>query len=118
MASTREGHIKEEYDLLRDESGPDGTRTIILKKKDLPEIQRMRDELVEKLCEKLGEPKESKMIRKIILDALKDYNLTSLKRIYNKVVLGEVPVKARPGCFEIIIGDGRKKNSDIIQLRE
>ena len=116
LASTHMGHVEKEFDLLTDEIGEDGIRTIRLKPKDLTEIQKMQVELVDKLMEKMGET--GNMLREILLDTVKDYHATAIKRMYQKVVLGEAPVRRGKGYYYISIGDGRKKGADILRIRE
>jgi len=116
LATTRIGHIEKEYDLITDEVDENGVRVIRMKPKVSTELAKLRNELADKIMEKLGET--SKMLRKLLLDTLNDYNDASIKRMHRKVVLGIAPVKATKGCFEIIIGDGRKKSSDTIRIRE
>ena len=115
LASTRMGHIEKEYSIESDLSSEDGTRTIILKPKDLSKIDSMRKEIVDSLMGKLGET--SKTLKAILKDTLRDYGDASLKRLYRKVVLGQETIRKGPGCFYISVGDGRKKSSDIIRVR-
>lgn len=116
LASTRVGHVEKEFNLISDEVGEDGVRVIRMKPKDLTELNKIKNEVVDAIAKKVGD--EGKVFKKILLDTLGDYNESSIRRIHSKVVLGKVPVKASPGCFEIIIGDGRKKTADIIRIRE
>lgn len=116
LASTRVGHVEKEYIIESDASSEDGTRTITLKPKDLSERQEMQNEVVDALMRKLGET--SKTLKAILKDTLRDYSEASIKRLYRKVVLGEEPISKGPGCYYISIGDGRRKKSDIIRIRE
>lgn len=115
LASTRIGHVEKEYDILGDEVGGDGIRTIRIKPKDLSEQVRMQNEIVDALMKKLGET--SKTLKEILADTLRDYGKWSINRLYKKVVLGGVRIRKGPGCFYISVGDGRKKNSEILRIR-
>ena len=114
LASTYMGHIEKEYEIVSDEI-EEGIRVIKLKEKDLTERTKMQEEIVDAIMEKLGE--EGKMLREILRDTMKDYGSSSIKRMYNKAVLGKVPIRKGRGCYYISIGDGRKKNSEIIRIR-
>lgn len=108
-------HIDKEYEIVSDKT-EEGTRTLVLKEKDTAEMQKRVRVLVDVIMKGLGET--SKTLEKLLYDTLIDYWDESIERIYNKIVLKKEPVKARAGCFAIIIGDGRKKNAERIDLRE
>jgi len=116
LASSWMGHIDKEYDLLSDEVGEEGIRTIKLKEKDLSERLQMQNKVVDALMVKLGET--SRTLKAILKDTIKGYSEASIKRLYKKIVLGEAPVRKGRGCYYISIGDGRKKDRDIIRIRE
>ena len=119
LATSRVGHLEKEYDILSDTIEED-VRVLRIKPKDLSEINKLREELTEVIAEKLGEG-TSKTFKAILSDTLTEYDKASIKRMYKKLIeaKGEVPpVKATKGCFEIIIGDGRRKKSEIIRIRE
>lgn len=109
-------HIHE-YDVESDVSAPDGTRTIVMIPTDKSDHLRLCKELADKMVEKLGEG-ENKLLRKMLLDTLRDYEDASVEDMHRQVVLGEKPVKYKEGCFKIIIGDGRRRNSHEIMLVE
>lgn len=119
LASSREGHVQKEYDIVSDSVEEDGTRRLVMKERDLSELNEMKEELVDAIAESLGEG-GSKTFKQILLDSLGDYKHSDIKRMYRKVISQKKAplIKATPGCFEIIIGDGRRKNSDIIRIRE
>lgn len=115
--SGREGEIpKHEYEIMEDKT-EEGVRTLVLKEKDLTEHLSKVKELADTIAEKIGES-DSKAMKALLFDALKHYWDEDIEQMYKRVVLSEKPppVKARKGCFEIIIGDGRRKNADIIKL--
>lgn len=116
-ASKREGgHITGDYDILKDET-VEGVRTIVLKERDRKEFIQKVKELSKVLAEKLGEG-ESKTLTKILEDVFIDYEDEHLYKLHKRVVEGKEPVKAREGCFHIIVGDGRKNSSEIIDIRD
>ena len=106
-----------EYDIVSEKTDDDGTRTIIIKPTDKTEFLRLVNELADKMVEKLGEG-ENKLLRKMLYDTLRDYEDKEIVKMHRKVVLGEMPVKYKEGCFKLIIGDGRRKNSHEIMLIE
>jgi hypothetical protein len=115
MAGLREGEIpRHEYDVVSDKM-EEGVRTIQLKERDRAAFFDKCKKLADAIAEKIGEG-ESKTFKALLFDALKHYWDTDIDRIYDSVVSGKTPVKARKGCFAIIIGDGRRKSADIIQL--
>ena len=115
-AAKREGgHITGSYDVLNDETDNEGIRTIILKTQDKVKHLTIVKELAKLLAEKLGEG-ESKTFISLLEDTLIDYEEESILRMLDKAKK-DIPVKTREGCFKIIIGDGRRKNADIIDLR-
>lgn len=115
LASTTVGHVEKEYDLLSDEMGEDGIRTIKMKPKDLSERLVMQKQVVDSLMEKLGET--SKTLRAILGDTMRDYSEANIKRLHKKVVLGKASVRRGRGCYYISVGDGRRRNSEIIRIR-
>lgn len=119
LASSRVGHLEKEFDILSDTVGEDGVRTITIKPKDLAELNKLRKELVEAIAKKLGEA-GSRTFKRILSDTLREYRDSDIKRMHSQLVVAKVKptVKATRSCFEIIIGDGRKKNSHIIRIRE
>ncbi len=107
----RSPHIDVEYDILQDEVLPDGTRTIVLKKRDMTKRQNMMREIASEAARSMGEG-ESKVVKDIFIDAIRDFSDARLRSLYAKVVVKKEPVKPRAGCFKFIIGrDGRKKSS-------
>jgi hypothetical protein len=109
-------HINE-YDVLSDSVSEDGTRTIIIKPADKTEHLRLVSELADKMVEKLGEG-DNKLLCKMLYDTLRDYEDKEIAKMHRRVVLGKAPVKYKEGCFKLIIGDGRRKNSHEIMLVE
>lgn len=118
LASTREGHLEKEYNIVADVTDKDGVRTVVLKLKDLSELVAKKKELVEVVAKALGEGR-SKVFKEILLDSLGDYKSKDIERIHRKLVIEkrDLPIKAVKGCYEVIIGDGRRKDSDIISIR-
>jgi len=111
----RSDHIAKEYTLVRDETYQ-GHRVIELQEKDLTTLQEKAKRLANLIADKIGEGK-SKTVKDILFDVLKDYFEKSLDQLLKKIEKGE-PVRAKEGCFKIVIGDGRTKKSDHIMLRE
>ena len=109
-------HIDKEYHLESDTMAEDGTRTIIMKPKDLTELERKKRELALAIAKSLGEEK-SKLLKELLYDALRDYQHKEIEEMHKKVLEKKEAVKTRPGCFRIIIGDGRRKNCGVIDLR-
>jgi len=110
------GHITGDYNILKDEI-VEGVRTIVLKERDKKEFIQKVKELSRVLAEKLGEGK-SKTLIKILEDVFIDYSDDALDKLHERVIWGKEPVKSREGCFHIIVGDGRKNSSAIIDIRE
>ena len=118
LAKTREeGNITGDYDVLENTIDKDGIRTIKLKPQDKSQHIANVKELVSAMLEKMGE-EESKAFRDLLEDTLVDYEAEEVERMLKKVKGEDKPVKARKGCFQVIIGDGRRKDAEIIQLRE
>lgn len=109
-------HITE-YNVVSDEITEDGSRIISLKPADKTEHLRLCSELADRMVERLGEG-DNKLLRKMLLDTLRDFEDKSVVSMHRMVVLGKAPVKYREGCFKLIIGDGRRKNSHEIMLVE
>jgi hypothetical protein len=100
-------HIDGEFEVLEDVTTEDGLRKITLKKKDLAVQRQKLDKLVTSLLKALHE-EDSKLAKDILEDHLRDYEEKSIDKMQKMVDEGK-PVKKREGCFNIIIGDGRKK---------
>lgn len=117
LAGRREGgHIDKEYQLIEDTLGEDGTRTIILKPKDMMEFKAKIDKLVDLLLEKMGEPKTGQFA-KLLKDTLRDYRENNIDKLIAKVEKGE-KVSTSDRCFHVIVGDGRRKGADLITIRD
>ena len=110
-------HKVHDYVLSSKEKSDDGTLTIVLKPRDMKEIKRKLNKLVNTLAVKLNEP-DSKVVKGILKDKLSEFWDEDVEELYNKVVVENQSVKAKEGCFKIIIGDQRRKNSDAIMLRD
>jgi hypothetical protein len=110
------GHIDKEYDILKDETSPEGVRTIVLRERDLTAFKEKAARITDLLLEKIGES-DSKAMRGLLCDILGDFTEKHLDEIEWKLGRG-APVKIREGCYKILIGDGRRKNSVEIMLRE
>jgi len=107
--------VDNEYEILSDTIGEDGTRILQLKPKDLTELRKVTQEVVNAIAEKIGEGK-SKAFKALLFDVLKSYRHQDIYRMHRKLAKEGIPVKVSKACFEVIIGDGRRKNSEIIRL--
>jgi len=58
------------------------------------------------------------VVREILFDVLKAYEDKEVDRLYRYVVELDEPVKPREGCYKVIVGDGRRKDSFHIMMRE
>lgn len=116
LVASWSGELDKEWRLLSDAVGEDGIRTIRMKPKDLTELAQKRKEVVDAIMVKLEET--SKTLRAILLDSIRQYNKTSIDRLYKKVVLGKEPIRKGRGCYYISVGDGRRKDSEVIRIRE
>lgn len=105
------------FDLVSDETTEDGRRVIVLKPTDKSEHLKFCRDLADNMVEALGEG-DNKLLRKMLYDTLRDYNEKDIKDMRDMVVLKKSPVKYREGCFKLIIGDGRRKDSHEIMLVE
>jgi len=118
LASKRAGgHITGDYEIIEDSVSEGDVRTIKLKPRDKKEFLAQMKELIELLLDKLGET-ESKAFRRLLEDTLIDYDDESIMSMLKDMKEGKKPVKTSKGCFDIIIGDGRRKNTNRIIIRE
>lgn len=108
-------HIDKEYTIVSDSVNDNGERVIILKERDLGAFYKKIDELVDLIMTSLGET--SPVLKGILLDHFHEYKEKTIDSITKKLKKG-ASVKAKEGCFKIIIGDGRRKNSEHIMLRQ
>ena len=92
-------------------------RVISLSPLDTKPIEEKVRLVTEGILEALGEI-DSKTMRTLLTDQLKSYWDDDIEDMYTKVVVKKEKVKTRPGCFRIIIGDGRKKGHGEIQLTD
>ena len=109
-------HIDKEYMILKDETA-EGVRTIMLQEKDLTQFREKARKLAGVLAERIGEG-ESNVVKELLFDVLKDYEERKLDELYRQVVEKGEPVKAKEGCYKLIVGDGRTRKSEHIMLRE
>jgi len=106
-----------EYEVLQNDLDSEGVRIIKLKKVDPKERAKKLKSLVDVIAERLGEG-NSKAFKGILKDAMGDYWTETLDRLYGKIVTEGEKVTARPGCFEVTVGDRRKRSAESIALRE
>lgn len=111
-----ERHSNADYVVVSDVMGEDGQRTVVFAPHPEDTSQK-REEIVKAILKSLGESR-SKSMRKLLNDVFADYFPEAINRIYEKVVLGKLPVKAKEGCFKLIVGDGRSKEHEEIMLRD
>jgi len=109
------GEIVMEYEIVSDETDSSGERTIKIKPSPRDaEVKRKRNELVNTLLQRLGE-KDSKAFSALLENAIRQYGYNIVEELHKRVVAQQQPVKAKKGCFELVIGKGRGK-FDRIQL--
>ena len=108
-------HIDKEYAIVSDLINDNGERVIILKEKDLTGFYDKISELVNLIMASLGET--SPVLKGLLNDYFHEHREKTIENIIRKLNKG-ASVKAKEGCFKIIIGDGRRKNSEEIMLRE
>ena len=109
-------HIDEEYELVEDVTAGD-ERTIRLKRKDRTEELNDKKKLVALLAGKLGEPSTG-LFAKLLADTMLDYRSSDVSKMIKAVESGKPVSKAPTHCFRLHIGDGRKKNSFTLALRD
>ena len=119
-AGKKEGERPDkEYNLVSDNIDESGNRVIVLKPRDTTDFMRLVNEAVSMICESLGE--EGKTLRLILKDELVDWTPDAVSRLIKKLKGNKAgikpPIKSKPGCVEIIIGDGRRRNHSRISLR-
>ena len=108
-----DGEIKTEYEIISDETNDVGERTIKIKPSSRnTEIKRKRNELVDILLQKLGES-DSKAFSMLLENTIKQYGYDVIEELHMRVVAQQQPVKAKKGCFELVIGKGRGRFSHI-----
>lgn len=113
-------HMSESHRLVSDSTAPDGTRTIVIKKISQEEdakFKKMKDELIKVIAEQNGE-EASKSFKKLLEDVFSDNWRAHIVELHRMVVVDKQPAKVREGCFKIVIGDGRKKSSKEIMIRD
>ena len=113
LSATSGTHIDKYYEIISDKD-EGGKRVITLQEKDMSSHTANVKALVDELLAQLGET-ESRLMKTMLLDHLKDYKESDVIDMLRKVRAG-AKVKPSEGCFKIIIGDGRKKKSHTIQL--
>jgi hypothetical protein len=112
-----------EYSILEDSRTIDGVRVIKLKETYITERERKLKEIIDTVAKNIGES-ESKVFKAILKDAIivrlaviDEWNET-IDDLYDRVVIKKEKVKASPGCYSIIIGDGRTNKAEtIINIR-
>lgn len=110
-------HVNEEYDIVSDETTQGGERTITLKKRDLTQETDDKKRLVSMICKKIGETPNG-MFSKLLYDAIIDYPYAHIRKLIKAIEIGK-PISAKPThCFRLHVGDGRKKGSFTIALRD
>lgn len=113
-------HSKEDHRLISDTTLPDGTRTIVIKKISQAEedkFQKMKTELIQKIAEQTGEA-SSKSFKTLLEDVFSDNWRAHIEELHQMVCVDGKQVKVKEGCFKIVVGDGRKKSSKEIMIRD
>ena len=105
------------YDIISDGIDLDGVRVIRLKEQDRREREKKIKEIIDTLAEKLGE-EGSEIFREITYDTLRNLYDEVIDKYHKMIVVKGEKVKKAPGCYKIIIGDGRTRRSEEINLRE
>lgn len=109
-------HVDSEWDICSDTIDALGRRHLILEEKDLSPYYTKVDKAVELILQKLGEG-ESKTTKGLLQDVLRDYTEKAVDDVIKKLEQGK-PAKIREGCYKLLIGDGRRRNSIELMLRE
>ena len=114
-------HHEENHILVSDRMDTHtGIRTISIKQvsnEEKAKFQALKKELINVLAEKSGEA-GSPSFKKILDDVLSDNWHAHIRDLYRMVVKEGKSVKVKEGCFKIVIGDGRRKSSKEIMIRE
>jgi len=109
-------HWDEFWNVKSDKTNKKGERTIVLKKQDRKTIEKKKKEVINGILEALGE--KSKAMRGLLDDVLQDTWDENIENLYERIIVKKQKVTSGPGCFKIKIGDGRRKNSTEIMLRD
>ena len=112
-----ERHSARDYIVEKDEIGKEGKRVLVLAPRPMEDIIQKRKEVVQTILKKLGESR-SKTLKKLLTDVFSDYFPESIERLHDSIVAKDKPVKQVEGCFKLIVGDGRRKDSEEIMLRD
>ena len=112
-----ERHSIADYIVEKDKIGKDGKRVLVLAPRPMGDITQKKKEIVQVILKKLGESR-SGMLKKLLTDVFADYFPESIERLYEKIVLKCEKVKEKEGCYKLVIGDGRRKDSEEIMLRD
>lgn len=110
------GHWDDFWNVKSDKTNKAGERTIILKKQDRKNIDKKRKEVIEGILNGLKE-KASKALRGLLDDVLQDTWDENIENLHERVIVKKQKVSIGDGCFKISIGDGRRKNSTELMLR-
>ena len=105
-----------DFEIVEDTTDEEGIRTLRIQKTDTTEFDTKRKKLITRLLEALGEPR-SRILRKLLDDVLIEYWPDSLDDLYQRVVVRGEPVKAKEGCFKLVVGDARRADHCEIMLR-
>ena len=108
-------HSTEDYVVLSDDYDTEGNRIIKLARRDMSGYNSQIKEIVRMVSNQLGEV--GKPFKQLLTDVLKEEWPESIQDIYDKLRSG-MPAKAKEGCFKLVIGDGRAKDSREIMLRD
>lgn len=109
-------HAVKDYDVVSDETSKEGVRTIVLKPSTLtPERDRLVEENTDMIMKSLKD--SSPTLRGIIFDTVKNGTLNNLRKL-NKMLKSGKKVSTSSGCFRLYVGDGRKKNSVALVIKD
>ncbi len=112
-----ERHSVADYIVDSDETKEDGKRVLVLAPRPMEDTSQKTKELVRVMLKRLGEPR-SRTLKRLLSDVFVDYFPEAIERLYDKIVVKGEPVKEKEGCFRLIVGDGRRRESEEIMLRD
>jgi len=107
-------HLPDHYHVIMDDTDETGKRTIMLVPVDDSKVKRKTEEIINAIQKQVGD--QGEVLKSILLDVFEDYYPEAIDRLHGRIVTKKEPVTPRPGCYKLVIGEG--KGAEEIILRE
>lgn len=109
-------HTEQQFTVVGDELQEGGMRVLHLAPRDQTKREKQVAEIIDKVCGSIKDGSET--MRALLADVLITQWDEAIDDLHQRIFAKGAKIKAQPGCFKIIVGDGRKKDHRELMLRD